>query len=351
MKVADLLESRRDQWQELDMLCARMEGSRRKKLGAAAMSRFATLYRAACADLALAESHQLPPNTVNYLHRLVGRSHNQLYRARSVDWAAVRHQLLVEVPRRLYTDATLRLAFVTFWGLFLFSWFLAAELKFPWSDTVPFPGFAEQVLKGDAERLNDMYADWIDATLNDRVEMAGFYIYNNAGIGLSVFALGLAFGIGGMFATVLNAVALGTSFGFMMRGPNSDNFFYFVTAHGPFELTAIVLSAAAGMHLGFALVRTRGFARKDSLRGAAKEAMPTMGAALVLFFLAAFIEAFVSPMNIPYEIKASVAVVTSGMMLFYFVILGQRAEFALQSDVTQTSPQPATDDFAASTPR
>jgi hypothetical protein len=58
------------------------------------------------------------------------------------------------------------------------------------------------------------------------------------------------------------------------------------------------------------------------LRKTAVEAMPLMGAAMVLFFLAALIEAFLSPSPAPYAVKAGVAIGSSALLLFYFVILG-----------------------------
>ena len=84
MKVAALLEQRQQNWFELDRLC----GQSRRTMDAATVARFAAMYRAACADLALADAYQLPPNTVQYLHQLVGRAHNQLYRSRPFDLAA-----------------------------------------------------------------------------------------------------------------------------------------------------------------------------------------------------------------------------------------------------------------------
>ena len=334
MKVAELLESRREQWQELDHLCVTLEKSRRRRIGASGLSRFATLYRAACADLALAESHQLPPNTVTYLHRLVGRAHNQLYRASAFDFANWRVQLLEKIPQRMFTDRPLRLAFGIFWGIFLLSWFLAAEIPLPWSDRAPFPSFAEQILgEKQIEELDDSWTNWGESSANARVGMAGLYIWNNAGIGIVVFASGLAFGVGGMFALAFNAAVLGAHFGYMTRSPGGDNFFNFVTAHGAFELTAIVVSAAAGMHLGFALVSTGGLARGDALRKAARDTTPTMGAALILFILAAMVEAFISPSDLPYGFKAGVAVMTSGMLVFYFVLLGQRTTSGAEANV------------------
>jgi len=47
-----------------------------------------------------------------------------------------------------------------------------------------------------------------------------------------------------------------------------------------------------------------------------------MGAAMAMFFLAALIEGLISPSALPYWVKASVAVVSSGMLSFYFIILG-----------------------------
>jgi uncharacterized membrane protein SpoIIM required for sporulation len=153
--------------------------------------------------------------------------------------------------------------------------------------------------------------------------MAGFYIWHNAGIGMQCFVFGLFAGVGGLFETVFNAAYLGGVFGFMMTVPEQNNFFEFVTAHGPFELTAIVLAAGAGMRLGFSLLYTQGRSRMHSLRAAGRESVPSIMVAVVLFMLAAFIEGFISPSALPYTIKAFVAAASSALLMFYFVVLGQ----------------------------
>jgi uncharacterized membrane protein SpoIIM required for sporulation len=251
---------------------------------------------------------------VGYLHRLVGRAHNQLYRSRKFNVSTWADQLLVEVPRRLFSDNALRLAFCVFWGMFLLSAFMAYST----------PGYAERVM---GEAWINMLEESFSAPIQGRgvglsSGMAGFYIFNNTGIGLRCFAFGLLFGVGGLYVTVFNASLLGAAFGHMATVPQGESFFHFVTAHGPLELTAIVLSAAAGMRLGFSLVDTGGLARIASLRRAARETMPTMGAAMIMFLLAAAIEGFLSPSAAPYWIKATVAVFSSAMLVFYFLVLG-----------------------------
>ncbi|MEX0820036.1 MAG: stage II sporulation protein M [Pirellulaceae bacterium] len=318
MKVADLLEQRRKNWQELEQLCEQAQTRRKKNMPPALLSRFASLYRAACADLALADSYQLPPNTVAYLHRLVGRAHNQLYHSRNFNYQAWGQMLLVDAPRRIFSDRCVQASFVVFWGIFILSAFLAYS-KGMW------PDYAQDIL-GDnmIEQLETSFADPIkgrDPQAN--FQMAGFYIQHNTSIGLKCFAGGILV-IPGLFVTVFNAAFLGASFGYMARPdiPQGQNFFHFVTAHGPFELTAIVLSAGAGLRIGISWLSTGGLTRESSLRKTAGEAMPIMGAAIGLFFLAAMIEGFLSPSSAPYWIKAIVAMLSSGLLMFYFVILG-----------------------------
>jgi len=286
---------------------------------AADIPQFSTLYRAACADLALADAYQLPPATVEYLHQLVGRAHNQLYRGEALTFRGWFRELFVVVPRRLLADRCLWLAMGIFWGVFLLSAAMAYST----------PGFAERVLgKDQMVMLEEHYSKPVERGLTEGGNlgsgMAGFYIFNNVSVGLRCFAFGLLLGIGGLYETLFNAAMLGAAFGFMAKSPHAENFFQFVTAHGPFELTAIVLCAAAGMRLGFSLVDTHGLTRIASLRHAAQESMSTAWAAVVLFVLAAGIEGFLSPSSAPYAIKAAVAILSCVLLLFYFVVLGLR---------------------------
>lgn len=327
MKVAELLERRRKNWQELEALCAAMASSRpfsrvRKKsaLDARQISRFASLYRAACADLALADSYQLPPNTVQYLHRLVGRAHNQLYPSRGFNLPAWVELLIHQVPQHIFRDRCVQLMFLVFWGAFLLSAFLAYS-KGTW------PDYGEQMVGEQMlTQIEEMYSDPIQRAggqASQNYVMAGFYVQHNTTIGLQCFSGGLLV-IPGLFITLFNAAHLGAIFGYMARADQTQarNFFHFVTAHGPFELTAIVLSAGAGLRLGVGWMFTHGLTRKASLIKTGREAMPIMGAAMVLFFLAAMIEGFVSPSMAPYWFKALIAVGSSGALMVYFIVLG-----------------------------
>ena len=322
MRVVDRLAERESGWRELQLLLFRLETTRARKVAPEEILRLGELYRAACADLMLAEAHDLPRDTVAYLHALVGRAHNAVYRTqgfRLADWVAL---VFDEVPRRLRGDILLRVAALTFWGLFLICGMVAMVE----------PDFAARVVgESQLDSLEAMYDEPIGSNnqlVRNDAMMSGFYIYNNAGIGLSCYAWGLVLGLGSLWVMASNAIQLGTMFGHMATVPQAGNFFTFVTAHGPFELTAIVFAGAAGLRLGSGLVLTRGESRLASLQREAGRSLPTVGVAVILFILAAFLEGFVSASSLPYAAKAAIAIFCSMLLVAYLLVLGREPEVA-----------------------
>ena len=319
MKVSELIESRRDEWLELEALCK----SRKSDFAddPSKLVRFSELYRATCADLALAESYNLPPQTVDFLHRLVAVAHNQLYRSTQFQWESWYRVIFEKTPQLIFKEPCVQFCFIVFWGLFVGGAYLAYE------DTV-WPDFAQQVVGSESlEMFEDMYADFNGRGAGANSMMTGFYVFNNAGIGLSCFVSMLLL-VPGLVTLAFNAVYLGAVFGHMFRpdlGEASINFQTFVTAHGPLELTAIVLSAGAGLKIGLSWLVTGGLSRLDSLYKTSREALPIAMCAVILFCLAALVEGFISPAPdsiLPWWVKGAVSVFTSLLLMFYFVILG-----------------------------
>jgi uncharacterized membrane protein SpoIIM required for sporulation len=307
MKAADVIATRTPEWRALedDISWLRRTGGRR--LDPERVAGFARRYRAACSDLALAIAMRFPSGTREYLQQLVADAHTQLYRIESYSIAAWLRSLLVDVPRRTLADPCTWIAAAVFVAIFCGA-AVAAGLR---------PDFAARVVgDGVLSAYEAMYAErpGTGGFTAARAEMAGFYVFNNAGIGLRCFAAGILFGVGSLLLLAFNALMLGAVCGHMLGSPVADHFGEFVTAHAPFELTALVLAAAAGLRLGWAVVDTRGWSREESLRRTAPAALGTAGLATVLFFLAAYVEAFVSPSMLPWAAKAGVAIATVGMM-------------------------------------
>jgi uncharacterized membrane protein SpoIIM required for sporulation len=320
VKVAELIRRRQESWRELELLCTQL--GKQKSRNPQVVVRFTELYRAACADLALADAYQLPPSTVEYLHLLVARAHNQLYRSKSFQWRLFADRILIDTPRLIFRERCVHIAFFLFWGLFALAGYLAYEQEI-------WPTFAEEVC--GAQQLDDtekMFADFEGRSWGENSAMMGYYIWNNAGIGLRVF-VNMLLVLPGLIELTFNAVYLGSVFGYMFRpelGDSSLHFKEFVTAHGPFELTAIILSAGAGLKIGMGWIVTKGLTRKDSLIKAGREGLPIVMCAVVLFFLAAFVEGFISPSPLPWWFKGMVGALSSCAMMFYFIVLGYQGQ-------------------------
>ena len=316
MKVAELIEKRQSQWKELESMCNR--GSTSLKAEPEKLARFSELYRSTCADLALAEGYNFPPQTVEYLHRLVALSHNQLYRSSKFQWQKWYKIIFEDTPRAIFNEPCVHICFIIFWGLFVSSAYLAY-------DNTIWPGFAEEVVGAETlDTFEEMHAGGYGGGSSSAV---GGYILNNAGIGLTCFVT-MLFLIPGFERLTFNAIHLGTVIGYLFRpelGQTSVNFKTFVTAHGPLELTAIVLSSGAGLKIGLSWLITGGLSRLESLQKTAREALPIAMCATLLFCLAALVEGLISPTPeeyMPWWVKGCVSVFTSLMLMFYFVILG-----------------------------
>jgi uncharacterized membrane protein SpoIIM required for sporulation len=123
-------------------------------------------------------------------------------------------------------------------------------------------------------------------------QMLGFYIMNNIGIAFRTFAGGLFAGIGALFVLVFNGLYGGAIAGHLASRGLGDNFYSFVITHGAFELTAIVLSGAAGLAMGHALLAPGRNTRATALREAATRVVPVLYGVFALLVVAAVVEAF-----------------------------------------------------------
>lgn len=297
MKAEDILEKRKVQWSKLEeYLSGSRLGMRRSTWSPEQVLEFSELYRAACTDLALAQAYRLPPQTVDYLHNLVGRAHNRLYRSQKYDLASWWNVMFHDAPQQIFRDPCVHVATLLFFGLFFISALIA------WNPSV-FPSYVQGVLgEEQIEGLETSFAEEIgtQGSFDTYAMMAGFYIRNNTGIGLQCFGFGPLI-LPTLYTLIYNAVVLGASFGYMARSDveAGKNFFEFVTAHGPFELSAIALSAGAGLRLGLGVLATAGFNRMASFKIQARRSLPVIAASATLFILAAFTEGFISPSPLP----------------------------------------------------
>jgi uncharacterized membrane protein SpoIIM required for sporulation len=159
--------------------------------------------------------------------------------------------------------------------------------------------------------------DWI---------MFGFYIRNNIGVAFQCFAGGLFFAVGSLFFLAYNGAMGGAVAGYLTERGMAATFYSFVATHSAFELTAIVLSGAAGLKIGHSLLAPGRLTRVAALVKATEESAIILYGVVVMLLIAAALEAFWSSSSVlPAGVKYAVAAACWTSVIGYLVIQGHRA--------------------------
>jgi uncharacterized membrane protein SpoIIM required for sporulation len=277
-------------------------------------------FRRLCQSLALAAERRYSADLVDRLNRLALRGHHALYVNRRRESQQVLGFIVAGFPRLVRQEWRLVVAAaLLFFGPMLG---LIAVLQ-------QFPDFAHYLLTPEQiASFHQMY-DPANKRLGMResdtnVLMFGFYIWNNVRIGFQTFAGGMLAGVGSAWFLGANGVIIGAVAGYLTQAGFGETFWSFVAGHSALELVAIVLSGAAGFKLGLAVIAPGNLTRKAALIAAAKPAVRIMYGAAVMFFAAAFVEAFWSPVTeVPYNVKIGAGITAWVVMLAYFLFAGR----------------------------
>jgi len=117
---------------------------------------------------------------------------------------------------------------------------------------------------------------------------------------------------------------MGAVSGYLIGAGHALNFTSFVVTHSAFELTAAVLSGAAGLRLGFSWLAPGRLTRLEALKSAARHAVVVLYGAVGMFFAAAAIEAFWSSAPwLPPGIKYGVGALCWTLVIAYLVAQGR----------------------------
>ena len=252
-------------------------------------ARVAALYRVTCEHLALARARAYPVHLTERLEALTQRGHQAVYHRRGSSAGRLTQLFLVDMPQAVRAHSGYVWVATLVFALPLVVLGLVTYFD---------PGFvltlndANTVQEYDnmydpggrhIGRARDADTDW---------GMFGFYVMHNIGVAFQCFAGGVFFGIGSLFFLAFNGAFGGTVAGYLTARGYSETFYSFVVTHGAFELTAIVLSGAAGLALGHALLAPGRHTRLQALRRAAAGVVVLLYLVITMLVIAAALEAF-----------------------------------------------------------
>lgn len=322
MKQSQFTERHEPEWLEIESyLDAR---NRRNVDRPFSPAEFPRRYRRLCQHLSLARSRGYSHGLHQRLEHLVTRAHEQLYQGRRGSLASVVRFVLVDYPALVRRE---------------WRYLLAAALMFmgpvliliPAISIVPEVAFTVLSVE-DAASMEEMYSPDLRSRYGREREaetdvfMFGFYVRNNTSIGFQTFVGGALFGLGTVFFLLFNGLHIGATAGHLTHLGYIDTFWGFVSGHSAFELTAIMLSGAAGLRVGMALLAPGAQTRRLAFRDAMQVGVRLMAGAAVLFLAAAFVEAFWSSRaEVPVMVKYVVGVLL-WLVTFAYLMLPGREE-------------------------
>jgi uncharacterized membrane protein SpoIIM required for sporulation len=305
---------KKDQWQQLHHILTVIHRSGFRALTEAEIQIFPRLFRLTCADLAEAKMLQLSPDVLDYLNQLVGQAHKFLYSYPPVRGQDIRDFFSRQLPVIMLKNWVLvMLAALIFLGSFAITYTLVRQN----------PAVAETIVSGEMlDQMEESYSSGIseERSLSAKNFMVTFYIQNNVSIAFGCFALGVLLGIGTIYILVYNGIMLGAITGYIVGMGYGRNFANFVTAHTAAELTGLVMAGAAGLALGFAIVKATRYYRKEWLALERRNIFTLVAASACLLLMAALIEGLISPSLLPYAIKAGLAIFTILLIGGYFIL-------------------------------
>ncbi|THB65742.1 MAG: stage II sporulation protein M [Gammaproteobacteria bacterium] len=286
--------------------------------------KFIDLYRKISHHYSLAIDRGYGQKLVTQLHNMVMEAHKILYRKKDATWRNFIKFLIYSFPVAVRKEWRYLLVSLSFFAIPLFATGIVVYI-YP-------EAIYSFMSESQVKRYENMYdpkerkESGYGKTRNSDTDlkMFGHYIQNNTGIGLKTFGMGLIFAIGTIITLLFNGISIGVVAGHLTLVGFTDTFYPFVIGHGSFELTAIVLAGCAGLKIGMACLMPGMKTRLESLKTSAKDAMPIVYGMMLMFIIAAFIEAFWSSSTaIPNSVKYSVGSFLWVLVIGYLVFCGR----------------------------
>jgi uncharacterized membrane protein SpoIIM required for sporulation len=141
---------------------------------------------------------------------------------------------------------------------------------------------------------------------------------NNLKVALAGWAGGTVAGLGAFYIVLLNGLMLGSALATTAHYSMAASLVSFIAAHGPLEISMIVVSSAAGLSVGRALVVAADRPRAELLQAAGRDSLVVLLGCMPWILLLGFVEGFVSPSpQITLAFKAALGLLLEALFIVW----------------------------------
>jgi len=246
------------------------------------------LYRSCSSDLALVRTRSNNLQVISFLNDLVARSYSTLYRPkRKPLWEAIGNFIATAAQTVRRMKFFVLASAATFVLAIAFS-FVACGANTDLRNAL------------EPQEVRPLFDGWKTGKPPDRdvstsTFASAFYASHNPFVSIIMASIGAGtFGVGSAYQIWQNGQMVGT-LAYEMNTVHKLPFLLgSILPHGVTEISGMVLAGSAGYQLGWALIVPGRRKRRDALRDAGKDALVVLGTSIVLMFMAAPVEGFIS---------------------------------------------------------
>lgn len=304
------LEKRRPHWLRLEQLVALSGRGSIASLKSTELQELALLYRQSASDLATVREDASSKQLAVYLNQLLGRAHNLIYMGRRANrrgiWTFYK-DIYPAIFRETFPD--------TFAAFVLFLVAALAGVLMGMAD----PSFTRHFLGPQMVDSIERHEMWTHSIVTVKPMASSAILTNNISVALSTFALGITAGIGTVWMMLLNGLMMGVVGVACWHEGMSLALWSFVAAHGVLELPAIFIAGGAGLGIAKGLLFPGPLPRRESLVRAGGRSVRLLLGTIPMLLVAGVVEGFVSPSDLPYQLKFLLAAALATMLVLYLL--------------------------------
>ncbi len=306
---AEWLARRRDDWDRLRALTARVEAAGLAALRRDEVRLLGRLYRQAAADLAALRDEPESAAYARALNALLIRAHALVYAAPRRRWRG---------PGRFYRETwwpalrACRGSIAAAAAVFLIGAAAGAVLA------RARPQFFAELAPLPVQQSIARHQMWTASVLAMSPTASSAIMTNNISVSLTMVAMGITAGLGTLYLLFFNGLLLGAVGAACARAGMSLALWSFVAPHGVLELPSICVAGGAGLRLAQGLLFPGIYARRDALAKAGQEAALLVAGVAPVLVVAGTVEGFISarpwPLGLKFGLAAALAAGTLALL-------------------------------------
>src|SRR5690349_6730150 len=267
-------------------------------------------------DLGYSKTFYPHSKVTQYLNDLASRIYLTIYKNKREESSRITRFFKTELPLTIYKHhREILYAFLIFVGFAIMAAFSAAH--------------DETFVRGV---LGDGYVEMTEANISKgdpfgvyrhtkAINMFAYIALNNIYVSFRVFVWGLFLGLGSVKELFTNGVMVGAFQYYFFAKHLGWSSVLVIWCHGTLEISAIILSGAAGLIVGNSILFPGSHKRMHSLRKGTKDGLKIMVGIVPILLVAAALEGFVTRYSsMPRWLSISILLASFTFIVWYFVV-------------------------------